>query len=259
MFYKADCILGKVLYITSVLKECWVCLTKCLLYPVAALQYFLWIHVSTGELSLHESLAGVWCSGKGEAFYWHCECHVQLGVSGFKFQATPRSCQTTTKRALTIMNYLSIVQCSINMKSPAFRPWWGCCWSSAETHTALSVVTLTESSVLAETITGILFCPCMDCIFRWKPEIETSENRHGWCGLSRCLFMNLAAPAPLLLTLCRQTSMNCLYFADWPHRSQAARIETQSRKSRPGFSPVSKFPVKSLFLWWSLLRMGQQK
>ncbi len=71
-------------------------------------------------------------------------------------------------------------------------------------HTALSVMRLTEGSMLAEAIIGIIFCPCMECIFWWKVEIESSENRRGSCGLSWCLFTNLAAPAPLLLTPCWQ-------------------------------------------------------
>ena len=132
-------------------------------------------------------------------FVDNCSCHVQVGVTGFKFQATPSPRQSITKRALTITNYLSIVQCSIKLKSPALRAWWGCWWTAKETYCSLS---LTESSVLAETIIGVIFRPCMDCIFWWKVEIESSENRCGSCGLSWCLFTNPAAPAPLLLTPC---------------------------------------------------------
>lgn len=63
-------------------------------------------------------------------------------------------------------------------------------------------MSLKEISLLAETIIGMICCTCMDRIFWLKVEIESSENRQGSCGLSWCLFTNLAAPAPLLLSPC---------------------------------------------------------
>lgn len=171
---------------------------------------------------------------------------MQVGVTGFKFKATPGSCQTITKRLLIFTDYLSFAQYLIKPKSHTF-------WLDEDAdelqrkHTALSVIGLTESSVLAETIIGMIFCPCMDCIFWWKLEIEFRELMYhvGLTDVFPLTWLHLHHFYWLRADKCWR-----IVCAVWPHRSQTAWMQAQSGKLWPWFSAMAKFSLKLLVLWW---------
>lgn len=112
------------------------------------------------------------------ALYTRATCRlVSLGVN-----SKPSSWQAVTKKPLIFRDYLSFLQYLIKLRSQALVMDEDVDVAQNK-HTPLRVVSLTESSVLAETITGIIFCPCMEYMYWWKVEIESSENRRSSWGL----------------------------------------------------------------------------
>lgn len=148
-----------------------------------------------------------WASSIGEAFFFY-SVGVTCRLMSQDLNSKPNQVNATlTKRPLIFTDYLSFFT-TLN-QSQAFRAWWGCWWTVEETYCPQCYRSYRKLTV-GRNNHGMISCPCMDYIFWWKVEIESSENRHSSCGLSWCLFTNLAAPASLLLTPCWQMLANCL-------------------------------------------------
>lgn len=115
-------------------------------------------------------------------------------------------------------------------------------------HRALSFMRATECLVLAGTITGIIFCPCMARVFWWENEIEGSKNRLGSYGLSWCLSLgHLDHFYCLNADKCNIVELFILCCAVCPHGNHWCQAEWVEL----GTTDLAKPPLRSFDRWRS--------
>lgn len=137
-----------------------------------------WIHAST-EIAWRKTVFQPHKNKVGGGVVrcrWGLLLTVQVSHAGL-CQVMSNPCQTITKRALTVTNYLFIVQYSVELKSPAFGAWWGCWWNAnktccSELHEPDRKLRFGRNDVWHH------FLPLcgLHCIFWWKVEIEFREQ-----------------------------------------------------------------------------------
>lgn len=110
--------------------------------------------------------------------------NMQADVTGFILEDKQSSFETITKKKPFILGRLSAL-CSIfnQVDVTGFYMAWWVDDPQREMHCPEQNISLSESSLLAATIIGMISCPCMDSIYWWEFEIGFRENHVDHGGL----------------------------------------------------------------------------
>lgn len=126
-----------------------------------------------------------------------------VNVTGLKLEEKQSSFETIAKKKSFILGTLSALPLLFNQVDvTCFCMSWWVDDPQKEMRCLEQNVILSESSLLAATIIGMISCPCMDSIYWWEFEIEFRENPWRSWGLRWRFFPPSWPHLPCFYWLC---------------------------------------------------------